>query len=797
MTLTNLSIAGNGEVTANVAAACNATTSTFSLRVTDSGNLSATATLTVNITANQPPTLSYPANPGAVYGTGLTINPLTGPSDDVGVNSVSVQNITPTNPGGITVNSTGFVTVATTVPPGMYTVTIRAAASCGNTDANFTLGIVKATPVVTWNNPADIVYGTALSGTQLNTTANIPGSFIYTPAAGTVLNAGNGQMLSVSFSPTDASNYNAASRMVTINVLKATPVVTWNNPADITYGTAVSATQLNATADVAGSFAYTPASGSVLNAGNAQSLAVTFTPTDTTNYRSTTKGVAINVLKATPAITWSNPADIIYGTAVSATQLNATANVAGAFTYTPPGGTVPSAGNGQSLSVNFTPTDTANYNSASKSATINVLKATSTVTWSNPADIIYGTALSAAQLNATANTAGTFSYTPAAGTVLNAGAGQSLAVNFTPTDSANYNPAAKSVTINVLKATPSISWGNPADIVYSTALSATQLNATANVTGTFNYTPGVNTILNAGNGQTLSVTFTPTNPTNYNPTTKVVQLNILKAPLTVNVNNAFRNQGDANPPFSGNVTGLLNGDVITASYGTTATTASAPGPYPITATLTDPGNRLNNYQVTNTPGTLTILNSCGIVISPATFLPASLALPYAQPLSASPSGTYSFSLFAGSLPPGLQIVNNSGYYTLQGTPTVPGTYTFTVRTQRSGSTCEAIRTYTLTIAPTVVPKVTCKTANPNGSYTVQFGYENTTGAAVTLPVGANNTFTSGAADRGQTTVFQVGIVNNAFSVTFANAGAFTGWAVKGPDGALRSVTPSVLLPNCP
>ena len=103
----------------------------------------------------------------------------------------------------------------------------------------------------------------------------------------------------------------------------------------------------------------------------------------------------------------------------------------------------------------------------------------------------------------------------------------------------------------------------------------------------------------------------------------------------------------------------------------------------------------------------------------------------------------------------------------------------------------------MTIAPTVEPKVTCKTANPNGSYPVQFGYENTTGAAVTIPVGANNTFTSGAANRGQTTVFQVGIVNNAFSVTFANAGAFTGWSLKEPDGGVRGVTPSVLLPNCP
>ena len=40
-----------------------------------------------------------------------------------------------------------------------------------------------------------------------------------------------------------------------------------------------------------------------------------------------------------------------------------------------------------------------------------------TITWASPASIVYGTALSAAQLDATANVAGTFAYSPAAGTV--------------------------------------------------------------------------------------------------------------------------------------------------------------------------------------------------------------------------------------------------------------------------------------------------------------------------------------------------------------------------------------------
>src|SRR5206468_4314621 len=117
-----------------------------------------------------------------------------------------------------------------------------------SSNTSYPLTVNKAAAVITWNNPADITYGTALSATQLNATANVPGVFTYAPPATTVLNAGNAQTLSVSFVPTDTTNYNNASKNVSINVLKATPTITWNDPADISYGSALGATQLNATA---------------------------------------------------------------------------------------------------------------------------------------------------------------------------------------------------------------------------------------------------------------------------------------------------------------------------------------------------------------------------------------------------------------------------------------------------------------------------------------------------------------------------------------------------------------------
>jgi uncharacterized protein (TIGR02145 family) len=79
-------------------------------------------------------------------------------------------------------------------------------------------------PIITWENPADISEGTLLSATQLNATADAPGTFVYTPAIGTKLSVGASQVLSVTFTPTDAGAYNTASKTVIINVTKVTSV---------------------------------------------------------------------------------------------------------------------------------------------------------------------------------------------------------------------------------------------------------------------------------------------------------------------------------------------------------------------------------------------------------------------------------------------------------------------------------------------------------------------------------------------------------------------------------------------
>ncbi len=102
----------------------------------------------------------------------------------------------------------------------------------------------------------------------------------------------------VSAAYTSTNGYTASSSSTaTLTVGQATPVIAWPAPNPITYGTALSATQLDATASVPGTFAYNPAAGIVLNAGT-QTLTLTFTPTDTTDYTSVMQSVTLVVNQA-------------------------------------------------------------------------------------------------------------------------------------------------------------------------------------------------------------------------------------------------------------------------------------------------------------------------------------------------------------------------------------------------------------------------------------------------------------------------------------------------------------------
>jgi streptogramin lyase len=91
----------------------------------------------------------------------------------------------------------------------------------------------------------------------------------------------------------------------------------------------------------------------------------------------------------------------------------------------------------------------SNYVITDNTASFSIQKATPVVSYAPPAVIVQGTALGAAQLDATASIPGVFSYDIPAGTVLPAGLGYVITATFTPTDSADYNSVTVGSTINV------------------------------------------------------------------------------------------------------------------------------------------------------------------------------------------------------------------------------------------------------------------------------------------------------------------------------------------------------------
>jgi hypothetical protein len=161
-------------------------------------------------------------------------------------------------------------------------------------------GGTSTVPTVTWNTPEPIVYGTVLSSTQLNATANVPGTFSYNPTYWMLLRPGF-DLLSATFTPADTKTYSPATASVHITVKQATPVVTWPTPVPIAAGSALNAKQLNATASVAGNFTYSPMAGTTLAAGT-QQLTVTFVPADTRDWSTVTVRTPLVVSPTSPPL---------------------------------------------------------------------------------------------------------------------------------------------------------------------------------------------------------------------------------------------------------------------------------------------------------------------------------------------------------------------------------------------------------------------------------------------------------------------------------------------------------------
>ena len=333
--------------------------------------------------------------------------------------------------------------------------------------------------------------------------------------------------------------------------------------------------------------------------------------------------------KTFPQLAWNHPADIDYGTALSATQLDASAGgVAGTFSYAAnPTGTILHASASRTLSATFTPTDAAHFASGQVvTTTITVNKLTPRLSWAKPADITYnpqGIGLGSAQLDAKSNVPGSFDYIPNFGTVLTAGSDEPLSAKFTPTDTADdVSGGVVSTTINVKPYPPQLSWSNPSSIVYGTPLSVIQLDPISDAVGSFSFSPPVGTILQPGSGQKLRATFTPEDTVDYvNGETVSAKVDVNKAPLKIVAANQTLHYTDTLPDLSSppnwTAKGFIKGDSVTSltSPPDCAATVSVtngqnqidvkPGTY----TISCQGAAAADYTIHYVSGTLTVLKA--------------------------------------------------------------------------------------------------------------------------------------------------------------------------------------------
>jgi hypothetical protein len=375
--------------------------------------------------------------------------------------------------------------------------------------------------VLTWNTPAPITYGTPLSGLQLDATDTVngqplAGTYVYTPPAGTVLGAGT-QTLSVTFTPQNPL-YATQSATVQLVVNKAAAVLTWPTPTPISYGTALSSFQLDATA-TSGTIPvplpynvygiYTP--------GSTYTTANSF-DNDGYSYSTTTLGATTASTLVWNGMTFNigpaNAPDAV------ATPLNATTALtiplpAGNFTdLYMLGAMVNNIAAGQTFTVTYTDNSTTvfnqnmsdwfnaagwpgesvincsekrNYENGSTQPdsvclygydiSLDVTKTVKSITLPNTRNIV----MLSMDL-ATPSIPGTYVYTPPSGTIEPVGT-DLLSVTFTPTDTVDYLPATATVNLQVVApatiTTPTISWPTPAPITYGTPLSSTQLDAVA------------------------------------------------------------------------------------------------------------------------------------------------------------------------------------------------------------------------------------------------------------------------------------------------------------------------------
>ena len=325
----------------------------------------------VNVVASLSDVTQSPIAPVAGQTVTLALGSATC-SATTNANGTATCSVTPTQAGSVVLSASFAGSSQLTAATATAGFTVSAA------------GVVAPAPTVTISvKPSSIVVGASatLSWSSTNATACTAGGAWSgsQPISGTsaVSPASSGTFTyTLTCTGSNGQTTSAQATLTATNPVTSTSIIKWSTPAPITYGTPLGHEQLDATANVTGTFAYTPPAGTVLSVGTHQ-LSVTFTPSNAA-YGKATASVTLTVKPAVPCVIWL-PLPLFAGTPLGPFQLDAFAIdpdrlfrlVPGKFTYSPKAGTVLSAGD-HDLTAIFVPDD-SNYGTVTVHATLHVL----------------------------------------------------------------------------------------------------------------------------------------------------------------------------------------------------------------------------------------------------------------------------------------------------------------------------------------------------------------------------------------------------------------------------------------
>jgi len=689
---------------------------------------------------NTPPGLSLNASTGAITGTPTTSGTF---SFTAKVTDSGNPQQTATANLSLTVNPPLAVTtstLATAVVSSAYSQTLQASGGISPYSWSISAGSLPAG--LSLNSNTGAITGTPTTAGTFNFTAKVTDS--ESPAQSATANLSITVNAQLAITTTSLSS--GAVGVAYSQTLQATGGITpytWSYTGSLPPGLSLSASTgvISGTPTTSGTFSFTakvtdsenPAQSATANLNitiNAQLVIQTTGPLPQGVVNTAYPGVTLQATGGVTPYTWSYTGNLPPGLSLSSSTgaITGTPTATGTFSFT---AKVTDSGNPQqSATANFsitinsqlaiTTTSLANgVVSASYNQTLQATGGITPYTWSYTGNLPPGLSLNASTgaITGTPTSAGTFNFTA------------KVTDSESPAQSVTANLSITVIAQLVIQTSNPLPQG-----VINTQYAGVTLQAAGGVTpyswsiSAGNLPPGLS--LNSSTGL---ISGTPTATGTYNFTAKVTDSGnpqqVATQALTIIINGALQI-----------TTTQLPSGVLNQSYSASVTATGGIQPYSwtISAGSLPAGLSLNGStgQITGTPTALGTSNFTVKVTdseSPAVSVTANLSITInnSQPLQVTTTGLptgvigapynnaylqatggtppYTWSISAGSLPPGLSLTASTGQ--ISGTPTTTGTYNFTAKVVDSSNPQQSA---TANLSITINPALTITTTSVPG-----------------------------------------------------------------------------------